>query len=81
MKSNTSRWEIEKEFMTMVYHGILMLVFLIITGSVWTSDDPGHFVLGCLSGALAVWKVFVFCAHANHLSELVIKYDLENDNV
>ena len=77
----TIRWEIEKEFMTMVYHGIVLLCFLVITGGAWNGVSVGSFILGCASGGLSIWKTFVFGIHASHLSELVIKYDLENDNV
>lgn len=77
----TTRWEIEKEFMTVVYHGIVLLCFLVITGGAWNGSSLGGFLLGCTSGALSVWRAFVFGLHVSHLSELVIKYDLENDNV
>lgn len=77
----TTHWEVEKAFMNVVYHGIVLLVWLVIMAGVGTSHTKLGFAAFIFCGAMSCWNIIVLFAHTTWLGKVIKLYDKENDSV
>lgn len=77
----TTHWEVEKAFMNVVYHGIVLLVWLVIMAGVGSVDTKMAFAAFIFCGAMACWKIVVLFAHVTWLQKVIQLYDKENEVV
>ena len=77
----TTHWEVEKAFMNVVYHGIVLLVWLVIMAGVGSIDTKMAFAAFVFCGVMVCWKIIVLYAHTTWLQKVIQLYDKENEVV